>query len=120
MKFDNESNINCLFGKNGVGKSNILDAMNYFYNNLSQYNLERDIIDKSNPYVYSMEISVLYDVDRIYNILSEHENCFIKEELESINKYIVVDKNTNKKMILLKLIQNKDNILNFIPNDKKL
>lgn len=37
------SGLNVLIGENGTGKTNILDAVNYFYRNLTDSNISTDI-----------------------------------------------------------------------------
>ena len=67
--------------------------------------LEADTIDILKKYGDENNIKTL---SKALNSLVKKYNENYNNSMESINKYIVVDKNTNKKMILLKLIQNKD------------
>ena len=36
----------CLVGENGSGKTNILEAIDYFYSNLTTSNIRQDIFDR--------------------------------------------------------------------------
>ncbi len=45
------SGLNVLIGENGTGKTNLLEAINYFYNNLTDNNVRTDIFDENNRYV---------------------------------------------------------------------
>ncbi|MNW59780.1 recombination protein F [compost metagenome] len=44
------TDFNCLIGENGSGKSNVLKALAYFYNNLTENNLNFSLFDKNNPF----------------------------------------------------------------------
>ena len=44
------SELNVLIGENGTGKTNILDAINYFYRNLTESNTSDRIFDENNHY----------------------------------------------------------------------
>lgn len=109
---NNRHDLYCILGKNGSGKSNILDAINYFYNNLIDYNINKDVIDTTNPYTERMEITVVYDLS---NLLKKKSNEFIKDELTKIQKYI-----NNNNEICIKMLQYKDNIKSFYPENKEL
>ncbi|MED4476442.1 retron Eco8 family effector endonuclease [Oceanobacillus caeni] len=65
--------INCLIGENGAGKSNILKAIKYFYDNLDKESYSKDLFDKSNPYNYSFEITIYYDFSRLIMIKEVNE-----------------------------------------------
>ncbi|APH66856.1 hypothetical protein BAX60_05125 [Bacillus subtilis] len=65
--------INCLIGENGAGKSNILKAIKYFYDNLDQERYSKELFDKSNPYNYSFEITIYYDFSRFIKIKEVNE-----------------------------------------------
>ena len=65
--------LNCIIGENGSGKSNILKALKYFYDNLTKNNANKSIFDKQNPYSHYVEISVKYDFSNILKIIQERE-----------------------------------------------
>ena len=42
--------LNVLIGENGAGKTNILKAINYFYSNLTETNIDQYVFDENNHY----------------------------------------------------------------------
>lgn len=64
LKF-NVSEINAFVGKNGVGKSTIVNAINYFYDNLIDVNANNKNFDSTNTYKNKLEITLEYDFSRI-------------------------------------------------------
>ncbi|OTY80061.1 hypothetical protein BK749_01615 [Bacillus thuringiensis serovar vazensis] len=103
------SNINCLIGENGTGKTNILKCINYFYMNLTENNIDDSLFDKNNPYNDMLEISMTYDLSKIIKIAQNSYNRnivthkFFRNILFDIAKYL--DK-YNKVNVTLK--QSKD------------
>lgn len=57
--------INFFLGHNGAGKSNILKAVNYFYCNLVENNVDTTLFDKNNQFNKFFEISIEYDFSAI-------------------------------------------------------
>lgn len=112
IRFDNKYDLCCIMGKNGAGKSSILDAMKYFYSNLNGSNCDKSIIDNSNPYVNKMEIEIIYDLSLL---LKKNKSCFIKGQLEDIKQYI-----NNRNEIHLKFTQFKNGNIKIYPNNKIL
>jgi len=65
---DNFEDINCIVGKNNVGKSNLLKLLRYFYNKLDE---KRELPPELNSnYSAFGEITLTYDMSRIYHIVS--------------------------------------------------
>ncbi len=58
--------INFLLGHNGAGKTNILKAINYFYNNLTEVKIDHRFFDNNNPYSKYFEISITYDLAEMH------------------------------------------------------
>lgn len=56
------SSISFLIGSNGTGKSTIIDAISYFYLNLTQNNISQEIFDKNNYFSNSVSITLIYDL----------------------------------------------------------
>lgn len=50
------SELNVLIGENGTGKTNILDAINYFYRNLTESNTSDRIFDETIITVMNYEL----------------------------------------------------------------
>lgn len=67
--------INCLLGENGSGKSNLLKAVNYFYQNMTESNLQLNLHDKHNPFVEDMKITIWFDFHRIRSIAKSHRSA---------------------------------------------
>ena len=62
LNLDNKYQIFGLLCKNGAGKSNVIDAINYFYENLNNDSLfGENKIDKVNVYAQFMQIEIVYD-----------------------------------------------------------
>ena len=102
----------CFFGKNGSGKSNIIDALNYFYECLDDSSKIIKVIDNQNPYVNKMEIELIYNLDRLFNISSNeyidnYKNCLIKYTNE-------------KNQVSIKLSQTKKGQIKWHPDNKEL
>lgn len=55
---------NIIVGENGVGKSNFLSAIHYFYANMTENNLRDDIFDANNPFSNFVRIQIEYDLSR--------------------------------------------------------
>ncbi|TBL77640.1 retron Eco8 family effector endonuclease [Paenibacillus thalictri] len=62
------SDVNCLIGENGTGKSNIIKAIHHFHQNLTANKNDEALFDKKNPYNDYVEISFIYDLSRIRRI----------------------------------------------------
>lgn len=88
------SDINCLIGENGTGKTNLLKAISYFYQNLTTTEFDENIIDKNNPYNDYAEITITYDFSRILMIARKREktdenlNNFFKNIFSFSSKYV--------------------------------
>lgn len=101
--------VNLLLGQNGVGKSNILRAINHYYSNLTEVNFDSKLFDIKNPYNKFYEISFTYKLDemsrKFYN-LAKNEQLDIQLK-NFVNKYIFfINKYDNN--IKLTLIYNKE------------
>jgi predicted ATP-dependent endonuclease of OLD family len=109
--------INCIIGKNGSGKTNILKAIKYFYDNLTENNGDSNIIDKDNPYINYMDITFIYDFNRLIKItkknLNRNSSNYIFKKIYSYkSKYV------NKEgFVKVTLRQYNDNSQQWFPND---
>lgn len=61
LSFNDKITISCFLGKNGVGKTNLFNAIDYFYDNLDSNNVKK-ILDIVNAYNSKCEISIIYDL----------------------------------------------------------
>ncbi|WP_028400585.1 retron Eco8 family effector endonuclease [Ectobacillus panaciterrae] len=66
------NHISCLLGENGSGKTNIMKSIKYFYDNLTDKNIDDSLYDKENPYIQSFEITFFYDFSRLIKIAESH------------------------------------------------
>ncbi|WP_282062650.1 retron Eco8 family effector endonuclease [Bacillus pumilus] len=101
IKLDIQS-LNCLIGENGAGKTNVLNALEYYYENIIEVNISNSNFDDKNIYNDKLEISITYDLSRIKKILSSQNTSVFKQK---IDLYIL--KNLVNNNITLKMIQNK-------------
>lgn len=69
---------NCLIGKNGVGKTNILNAIKYFYDNLIETNISMNNFDKVNAYNDKLEISLTFNFNDILNNMNSSSDFYKK------------------------------------------
>ncbi|MDD2979687.1 MAG: retron Eco8 family effector endonuclease [Hespellia sp.] len=59
-----------LIGKNGSGKSNILDALDYFYKNMIFEQEDDSIFDRNNRFNNEVRIQIVYDMKRVGRIVN--------------------------------------------------
>lgn len=71
------SELNLLIGENGTGKTNILEAISYFYNNLTNSNFRTDIFDENNRYSNEVRISLTYDFSECVKIAKSNFKEFM-------------------------------------------
>lgn len=86
MELDlNEGGVSCLLGKNGVGKTTIINAIRYFYKIAEQpYEVEQ-VIDKKNPYIQKTIVELKLSFK---NLFKRTSNLYIEETLNDFDKYI--------------------------------
>lgn len=72
-----------LIGKNGSGKSNILDALNYFYRNMIFEQEDDSIFDRNNRFNNEVRIRVVYDMTRVNRIV----NANLRDMNEAYNGF---------------------------------
>ncbi|MGN7312681.1 retron Eco8 family effector endonuclease [Alkalicoccobacillus gibsonii] len=93
--------VNSLIGGNGVGKSNILKAFDFFYRNLTDELMEK-VFDNHNPYNNKLEISITYNFSRIMRVVQKtnfsNKNSFFKA-LSDFEKNL--DENYNFKVSMV-------------------
>lgn len=77
--------IQCLLGENGSGKSNFIDALKYYNDNLQNLDMEsNDIFDKRNPYVQKVVIEIQYDLSGLYYNGAK----YIDEKMSQLDPYV--------------------------------
>lgn len=65
----NLSQLNALIGENGCGKTNVISAIKYFYNNLISENDDGEIFDKNNSFSNTVKIGIEYDCTHLRRII---------------------------------------------------
>ncbi len=101
-----ETGISCLIGKNGVGKTTIINAIRYLYKVAEQpYEIEQ-IIDKKNPYVQKTKIELVFDFAKLNK---KTRNQYIEDNLADFKKYIKDEK------LPLKMTQYKNGLVEWYP-----
>lgn len=62
------SELNVLIGENGTGKTNLLDAISYFYRNLTDSDISERVFDENNHYSNELRITLVYDLSQFVKI----------------------------------------------------
>lgn len=70
------SELNVLIGENGAGKTNILDAISYFYRNLTDSKLSENVFDENNHYSNELRIALVYDLSQFVKISKSNSGEF--------------------------------------------
>ena len=100
--------LQCFIGENGAGKSNFLDALNYFYKNLVVENIEKGIIDTNNKYLQYAYIEIEYDFSQLK---VRNTNKYYDEKLFEILELLEDD------TIKIKMVQYKDGSIKWYPRE---
>lgn len=95
------NNLHAFMGKNGVGKSTILKATNYFYDNLVDINITNKNFDSENTYKNELNINIKYDLSRIYHLSTGNFRKKLNIMLAKNKKYV------QDKTLEVKFSQNK-------------
>lgn len=112
--FEEHTNIVCLVGKNGAGKSNIFRALTYLYDHIDKSFSEDNIIDNSNPYIQKCVISISFDLHILKSKVKY--NPELADRYNDLSEYVSKD---NSNVIKLKMTQYKNGTIDFnIPNKK--
>lgn len=62
------SETNIFLGENGSGKTNLLEAIAYFYSNLTENALSNDIFDENNRFNNEVRIALVYNLSEFVKI----------------------------------------------------
>ena len=84
------SELNVFIGENGTGKTNLLDAISYFYRNLTSSDISTEIFDENNHYSNEAKISLTYDFSEFVKISksnTEETPDFGEEQPAEKNRY---------------------------------
>lgn len=76
------SDLNLLIGENGTGKTNILEAVEYFYRNLTAASATEQIFDENNRYSNESRIALVYDLSEFVKISKSNSIDFLNASEE--------------------------------------
>ena len=62
------SELNVFMGENGTGKTNILEAIYYFYQNLTEVNPNNSVFDENNRFSNEVRITLYFDLSEFVKI----------------------------------------------------
>lgn len=79
----NLKQMNLLLGENGSGKTNILSAVIYFYNNMISPKPSYEVFDENNPLNDRVEITLTYDLSKL--LIRSRKN--LKEKKNKYENY---------------------------------
>jgi len=81
--------LNLLIGANGTGKTNILSAISYFYDNLTTKRIDDEIFDLNNKYSNQVKITLYFDLSEFYKITRSNNDVYSRfiEDEEDKSKY---------------------------------
>lgn len=69
------SELNVLIGENGTGKTNLLDAISYFYRNLTDSDISEHVFDENNHYSNELRITLACALQRQAQGIREEFCC---------------------------------------------
>lgn len=98
-------NINLLIGENGSGKSNILNALVYFFNSLKNDQPDEGIYNDKNKFSNEFSISITFDFKHLKEI-SKH-NQYRQETTEFNDYYRWIIKRKDSEILTLTKIKGK-------------
>lgn len=82
--------VNCLLGKNGVGKTTIDKAILYFYEIANNPYALKDVIDKRNPYIQKLSIEIEFDFKNLQE--QREHNVYIDNDISDFAPFIINQK----------------------------
>lgn len=125
------SDMNLFIGQNGSGKSNLLEAIFYFYNNLTNNDINNDIFDQNNHFNNEVIITLTYDLSGFVKIAKA--NSKNKEDgdsfIETNTKYngfynailaLVSERKDNKISVEMSHVKGKAIKWNYSYNERQL
>lgn len=122
LELNDIKDINCIVGKNNVGKSNLLKALRFFYKKLEGINLLPPRLNSN--YSVRGSISLTFDTTRIFNIARKNKNNsyfqFIMRKLIPIHKrgaFSLLSYSNQRTEFTLTLYIYSDNSVQWSTND---
>ena len=116
------SEINALIGKNGSGKSNIISAIYFFYENLNKSDSVKytDIFDKNNKYSNEVRITIGYNLERLKKRCYENIKNTPNSKYMGFYKDVIRLSDTNNVELTMIVLKNKNIMWNKPFSERKL
>lgn len=109
---EDNSNVICLIGKNGAGKSSILRVLKFFFDHMEKTFSEEIIIDSINPYIQKCIVEITFDLSSL--ILKSEKNNMLSDDISEVLEY-----SEDGNQVTLAMEQNKDGKIEWsIPSIK--
>lgn len=89
LDYSTDFDLYCMIGKNGTGKTTVIDAIRYFYKMANKIFEIEEVIDKLNIYAQKMYIEIVFDLS---NLLINNKNTYIETILKDYENYIIDNK----------------------------
>lgn len=83
------SGLNLLIGENGTGKTNVLEAVYYFYQNLTETYVSNGVFDENNRFSNEVKITLYFDFSEFVKISKSNSGIldFFDDQLSAKIKY---------------------------------
>lgn len=104
------SNILCLLGKNGAGKSTVFKAIRFFFDNIENKYSSDIGADTINPYIQKCSISITFNIHLLR--IKAQNNTKLNAEFENLTNYLS-DDFSNIDEIELTLTQYRDGTISW-------
>ena len=115
---EDNSNILCLLGKNGTGKSSVFKAIQFFFNNINKKFSDEIIIDSINPYIQKCTISITFNINLL--IKKSKNNAKLESDFKKIQDFLTNNYSNNINQIELTMTQYKDGTIVWNIKDKDI
>ncbi|WP_409174406.1 retron Eco8 family effector endonuclease [Brevibacillus fortis] len=110
------SDVTCLIGENGSGKTNIINSINFFYDSLVNNSVSTALLDTINPYHDFFEVTMFYDFTFLNKIVRQYLNRSIFSlDSDFFNKIYELSQFTNNDELSLRLRKNKNGTVEWLP-----
>ncbi|CAH0318086.1 retron Eco8 family effector endonuclease [Priestia megaterium] len=117
MKIDLKA-LNCIIGRNGAGKTNLIKAISYFFQSLSTDSTIFDLRDKRNPYSDRSEIIVNFDFSYLIRVGQEYRKRLaigVLPKNEFFENIYRLGKHAKENQLSIKLIINEKGRKEWFP-----
>lgn len=116
------SEINALLGSNGSGKTNIISAIKYFYDNLNKVNgnISDDIFDIHNAYNNQAKITIGYDMQKLRKRCNENRRRTAEQKYDSFYSKVLALSDSNYFEVTMTIVKNDKIYWSKSYNERKL